>query len=77
MFYKTQCQFLAQKKEPTTGDVAWGKGVCCISVQSGTRSVRVTRALTFVSGIEVTDGAHNSDRFSALLCSTSFSWFGP
>lgn len=25
MLYKTQCQFLAQKKEPTPGDVAWEK----------------------------------------------------
>lgn len=35
--YKTQCQFLAQKKEPTPGDVAWGKGICYISVQSCTQ----------------------------------------
>lgn len=45
MFYKTQCQFLAQQKEPTTGDVA-----CSTSVQSG------TQAPTSVAGIEVTAG---------------------
>lgn len=63
MFYKPQCQFLAQNEEPTSRDVVWGKWMSCSLVAEWH-----TRVPSWCSqGTGCCLGSQISGGFSALL----------